>query len=246
MKIKVRTLLLIANMMILGTVLTGCGPISVSDEQVQTGSDSVILRLGMTIRIKAVDEYGKEALREIKSVVNEYRAKKDYENRSYDTFFDFPYGMEYVDEEAYRYIQKVYADFNWYSEFETGDVTQYDFYKEKYRELVNNTAPFFNPETGKEIYLNDFEPLKNNESASIYYFFDIDKDNAPELCIESERCISVFKYDINCQQFSLWKYIEQGHYSLSGSLVMRWDNGSGSVFISWMKMGRKCAVYLLW
>ena len=341
MKIKVKIVLLLANMMVLGTVLTGCGQISVSAKQVQielggevpsdlsdyvyieqemakqvknnakldvsevdamtvgkykvriyyggneivsevsvvdttppeillkdtefsAGSvvsandlaevkdfsnvtfkilyrypngeellvDDVHLVLGMMVELKAVDEYGNEVIIEtLPNIVYEQpHEEEDYEDRSYESFFDFPYGMEYVDEEAYRYIQKAYADFNWYSEFETGDLTQYDFYKEKYRELVNNTAPFFNPETGMEIYLNDFEPLNNYESASIYYFFDIDKDNAPELCIRSERQISVFKYDINRQQFSMWKYIEQGHYSLSGSLAMRWDNGSGAVF----------------
>ena len=35
MKIKVKIVLLLANMMVLGTVLTGCGQISVSAKQVQ-------------------------------------------------------------------------------------------------------------------------------------------------------------------------------------------------------------------
>ena len=226
MKIKVKIVLLLANMMVLGTVLTGCGQISVSAKQVQielggevpsdlsdyvyieqemakqvknnakldvsevdamtvgkykvriyyggneivsevsvvdttppeillkdtefsAGSvvsandlaevkdfsnvtfkilyrypngeellvDYVHLVLGMMVELKAVDEYGNEVIIEtLPNIVYEQpHEEEDYEDRSYESFFDFPYGMEYVDEEAYRYIQKAYADFNWYS-----------------------------------------------------------------------------------------------------------------------------------
>ena len=205
--------------------------------------DLMHLVSGKMIELKAVDEYGNETI--VKTVPITYEPlcqEENQNNRSYDSFLDFPYEMTYVDEEAYQYIQKIYTSINWYSEFETGNLTQYDFYKEKYKELINGQKPFFNPETGTEMYLNDFRSIEN-KSIDNYYFFDMDKDNAPEICLQSEESISIFKYDIDKEQFLLWKYKEQGHYALNGSLAMRWDNGSGAVFYNLDQKGKEiCSV----
>lgn len=205
--------------------------------------DFINLGLGNIIELKAVDEYGNETIVKTVPIIYEVPCQEENQNdRSYDSFLDFPYEMTYVDEEAYQYIQKIYTSINWYSEFETGDLTQYDFYKEKYKELINGQKPFFNPEIGTEMYLDDFESIEN-KGMDNYYFFDMDKDNAPEICLQSEKSISVFKYDIDKEQFLLWKYIEQGHYDLNGSLAMRWDNGSGAVFYNLDQKGNEiCSV----
>lgn len=205
--------------------------------------DSINLVLGNTIELKAVDEYGNETIVKTVPIAYELSCQEgNRKDRSYDSFLDFPYEMTYVDEEAYQYIQKIYTSINWYSEFETGDLTQYDFYKEKYKELINGQKPFFNPETGTEMYLNDLESIENKVLDN-YYFFDMDKDDAPELCLQSKKSISIFKYDIDQEQFLLWKYIEQGYYALNGSLAMRWDDGSGAVFYNLDQKGKEiCSV----
>lgn len=206
--------------------------------------DFVHLGAGMIIELKAVDEYGNEAIMETVPIAYEQpREEEDHEDRSYDSFLDFPYEMTYVDEEAYQYIQNIYTNINWYNEFEIGDLTQYDFYREKYKELIDSQEPFFNPKTGTEMYLNNFESFGSFKDTINYYFFDMDKDNAPEICLQSEKSISIFKYDINQKQFLLWKYIEQGHYALNGSLAIRWDDGSGTVFYNLDEKGKEiCSV----
>lgn len=237
-------------------VLPGCGEISILPKEVQIElgekvpsnvADYIYIEPHMSEKIQSnveLDVSGIDSMTVGNIVsVNEVPCQEENQNdRSYDSFLDFPYEMTYVDEEAYQYIQKIYTSINWYSEFETGDLTQYDFYKEKYKELINGQKPFFNPETGTEMYLDDFESIEN-KGMDNYYFFDMDKDNAPEICLQSEESISIFKYDIDKEQFLLWKYKEQGHYALNGSLAMRWDNGSGAVFYNLDQKGNEiCSV----
>ena len=256
MKVKTKIMLFLVSMLMLGIVLTGCGEISILPKEVQIElgeevpsnvSDYIYIEPHMLEKIQSnveLDVSGIDSMT-VGNIVsaNEVPCQEENQNdRSYDSFLDFPYEMTYVDEEAYQYIQKIYTNIDWYSEFETGDVTQYDFYKEKYKELINGQKPFFNPETGTEMYLNDFRSIEN-KSIDNYYFFDMDKDNAPEICLQSEESISIFKYDIDKEQFWLWKYIEQGHYALNGSLAMRWDNGSGAVFYNLDQKGKEiCSV----
>lgn len=206
--------------------------------------DSVNLVSGKIIELKAVDEYGNETITKTIPIIREQACEKvNHEDRSYDSFLDFPYGMTYVDEEAYQYIQGIYKDIDWYSEFETGDLEQYDFYKEKYKALIDSQEPFFNPETETEMYLNAFESFGDLRDTVNYYLFDVDRDSAPEICLQSEKYIAVFKYDINQEQFFLWKNIEQGHYAINGSMAMRWDDGSGAVFYNLDEEGKEsCSV----
>lgn len=175
----------------------------------ESAVDFVNLVKGKTIKLKAVDESGNEAIVEtVPDVYEETFEEENHEDRSYDSFLDFPYEMDFADEKAYQYIQKFYSDIHWSNKFEMGDLTQYDFYKEKYKELIDGQKPFFDSETGTEMFLNDFEPVGNLKDTISYFFFDMDQDNAPEICLQSKGFISIFKYDIDKDQFLLWKNIE--------------------------------------
>lgn len=200
-----KAILVIFIIVILNTILATYRHISISSKVVQTEPgvvlDFVILKQGQAIKLKAEDVYGNETFVEITEV-------REEENmvRSYDSFLEFPYAeMSFADEDTYVFIKKTYESINWYTEYELGDLNQYDIYKEKYKELLNNVVPFLNPEIGREMYINDFSAIKIYDGKTVlydknfydYYYFDMDKDGAPELCISGEDFISIFKYDLN-------------------------------------------------
>ncbi|MBD5541713.1 MAG: hypothetical protein HDR00_11095 [Lachnospiraceae bacterium] len=216
--------------------------------------DFVILKQGQTIKLKAVDVYGNETFVEITPEITEVREEENID-RSYDSFLDFPYTeMGFANDDAYEFIKNAYASVNWYTEYELGDLTQYDIYKEKYKEFLNNSTPFLNQEAGREMYINDFSSIKIYDGKTFlydkdfydYYYFDMDKDGAPELCISGGDFISIFKYDINQEKILLWKQIEPSYYSLNGSGAIRWENGSGNVFYSLDENGAEvCSVFFM-
>lgn len=258
-----KAILVIFIIVILNAILATFGHISISSKVVQTESgvessmnvlDSAILKKGQTIKLKAEDIYGNETFVEVTPEIAKVREEENMD-RSYDSFLEFPYAeMSFADEDVYAFIKSAYASVNWYTEYELGDLTQYDVYKEKYKEFLNNDVPFLNPEIGKEMYINDFLPIKIYDGKTVlydknfydYYYFDMDKDGAPELCISGEDFISIFKYDISQGTILLWKQIEPSYYSLNGSGAIRWENGSGNVFYNLDENGEEvCSVFFM-
>lgn len=58
-------------------------------------------------------------------------------NRVYNGFWDFPYDkMSFADQEAYEFLKNAYAGIEWYSAFEKGDLTQYNFYIKNLENLL--------------------------------------------------------------------------------------------------------------
>lgn len=216
--------------------------------------DFVILKQGQTIKLKAVDVYGNETFVDITPEIVEMKEEENTD-RIYDSFLEFPYTkMGFVNEDVYAFIKKIYASVDWYAEYELGDLAQYDFYRGKYKEFLNNTIPFLNPQTGKEMYIKDFSPIKiydgkmstYDKNFYDYYYFDMDGDGASELCISGGDFISIFKYDLSKEKILLWKQIEPSYYSLNGSRAMRWENGSGNVFYNLDENGEEvCSIFFM-
>lgn len=229
--------------------------LSILDDETET--EHIILRHGIVITIKAVDEAGNETIVDVQPKIANVEIEASSTDRVYNGFLDFPYDkMCFVDEEAYEFLKNAYAEIEWYSEFEKGDLTQYNFYKEKYKKLVENEEKFFNPETGDELYLNDFAPIKVlNENADeltydknlyTYYYFDIDEDGVPELCLSDKRFIFIFKYEANQDKFVLWKDLGSTYYSLNGSMSVRWENGSGNTLYKLDENGEEVYSVTFW
>ena len=155
----------------------------------------------------------------------------------YNSWDDFPYNnMRFIDEDAFKYLKNALGGIDYYGEFEIGNTNVYDFYKEKYNQLIRNEAAFIDTVTGEEVFLNQFETLAGYmecDEASMHhlknkvsYLFDVDEDDTPELCISSEY---IFKYVPDLGKCILWGgHKGNFYYSIIGSRKITWDHGLAS------------------
>ncbi len=158
------------------------------------------------------------------------RPKGDIPERSYDSHGDFPYeNMDFVDDATYAFLKKVYDEIDFYSEFELGDLTVYDEYIEAYRKLLNSEISFvvqdssFLPQIGESYYMRDYSTIRSGDEYDpnefTYYFFDMDGDGNPELCIHY-RGTYVFKYDMQSKEMILWLCANGLYERIHGTLSL--------------------------
>jgi len=119
--------------------------------------------------------------------------------------------VSFVDEATFEIIWEAYKEVDYSIECEKGDLEVYEEYKQKFWQLINNEIPFWDRETGKEIYIKDWtdsrgvakiQHIETNE----YYFFDVNGDNLPELGIFGGST-TVFAYDADKDRMILWTWI---------------------------------------
>lgn len=191
--------------------------------------DSVILYPGITLTITAIDDYGNETTTEIIPNVIEAEEKGRANGRRVVDWKKYPpEEICFVNEEIYSVIKDAYSNVEWESKFETGDLTVYEFYKEKFRKLLANEKPYYDKEEGRELFLKDYHYMQSvYERQDIqgvdFYFFDMDEDGKPELGITTVNFILFIKYDEKNDRFLLWKKYESTYYEIHGSRTVRYD-----------------------
>ena len=171
--------------------------------------------------------------------------------------------VDYVDEELYAEIKDICKNIDFRASFNAGDVTKYDLYKEKFKKFINGEATVWIKETGEELYIYDVYDLgefrtaielgKYDIDGCRYYFFDINGDENPELCIQNRvGYIYVFQYNEERDQIVLWKeYISNTIFLMgtqklgfaggwSGDGMIRVDeNGDRVFFVRFKVVGGK-------
>jgi len=148
--------------------------------------------------------------------------------------------IDYVDDAVFESIKGEYDKIDFYGQFDRGNEEEYDFYKEQYLKLLNLQATFYDSDTQKNYYLDEFSEMDftypkqgmtynektdtfiNWDSYSpsnyIYYFFDMDDDGNPELCIsDNERFDYIMKYEPESDKFVLWYEIGPSGVNILGS-----------------------------
>ncbi len=161
--------------------------------------------------------------------------------------------VDYVDEELYAEIKDICKNIDFTASFDPGDVRKYDLYKEKFKKFMNGEATVWINETGEELYIYDIYCLEEFRTAIelgkydidrySYYFFDINGDEDPELCIKnSVGYIYDFQYNEERDQIVLWKeYITNSIFLMgtqklgfaggwSGDGLIRLDENGNRVF----------------
>lgn len=144
-------------------------------------------------------------------------------------FGDFPRNANFVDDINYKIIKEAYDNFFSDIELKIGDQKLYDMYRKNFKRLLDNETAYYNPEEGKEIYpiesdWFDQERLKD-EYGYFYWFFDIDDDNTPELCIHTAtEGLHVFKYIENDDRFILWLHPGTPYISVYSTKTLLWSN----------------------
>lgn len=115
--------------------------------------------------------------------------------------------MPYADEKTFEIIQSAYEEVDFFGEFEKGNLEVYDEYKKLFGKLVRNEKPFWDKETGEEIYLKDYvsgDDYDVNEAE--YHFYDVDGDGDPELEVVYNCQKYIFKYDLKQEKYILWDW----------------------------------------
>jgi hypothetical protein len=159
----------------------------------------------------------------------------DYFTRIYEN-------IKFVNSEMYSIIEESYENIDFKSQFNKGNIRDYDIYKENYRKLLNCESTFYDKRTQQDYYINQFNEMNyadtsliyGNKYADIYdpnnyiyYFFDMDDDGSPELCITNEiRFVYIIKYDVEHDRFVLWYEIPGTWERLFGSKKL-WVYGGG-------------------
>ena len=120
--------------------------------------------------------------------------------QAYEDYYDLPFEvLNFIDEEGYEELKQIYAQIDFTSKFEKGDMSTYDFYIKKYKQLVNNEIMFYDARWDEDYYLDQYGQLKNMEHSQYdpykytYFFFDIDGDSYPELGVTERDPVTKMK-----------------------------------------------------
>ncbi len=153
---------------------------------------------------------------------------------------------EFIDDRAFEYIYKIYSDIDFSSNFKQGDRSVYVNYRAQYLKLLEGKIPF--KSKGKKYYIDeyiygDYEPEKY-----IYYFFDMDDDGSPELCIENEvGYIYIMKYSFVSDEFILWHETSSSWTELLGSKKLWFYSGTSPIKYAFHSLDKNGSIeYSVW
>ena len=162
----------------------------------------------------------------------------------YESYWEFPFlEMEFADDREFEYLQEIYREIPFYGGFPLGDAEKYKICKDKFAQLLKNEITVTVPETGEECYLEEFELVIDKYEDKPYdleryyfYFFDVDGNDAPELCLfemRSSRIIDsmcIFKYDFYIDKIILWRYFSSHYTRLFGTNSVAGETGNANEY----------------
>lgn len=212
-------------------------------------TDIIILRPDMRLKVRAIDTYGNESIKEIiPNVISEGEKVGVPKQRIYSNWLDFSYeSMNYIDDDIYEDIKSAYNNIEWYSGYKKGNAYQFEFLRIKFKELLLLERTFTDPESGEKLTLKDFPPIETPDGIQAtydmesyqYYFFDMDGDGAQELCIPEISFLSIFKYNKEQDEIVLWKKLDAAFYFLGGSRTIFWSDGAVNAFYKLDQEGKE-------
>lgn len=117
----------------------------------------------------------------------------------------FPEDMVFASEESIGLLTDIYEEIGFKGEYQSGDETVYNFYKQKFALLLEGKVKMYDYK-GDESILNDrYTPMRGyKDSGCVFYFFDMDEDGAPELCVQGVFGTYVCKYNVDSNQYTEW------------------------------------------
>ena len=193
---------------------------------------------------RITDEQFEELAKSYKETIEQAGDRMQEERYTYEELFgeyetSASDSVDYVDEELYAEIKGIYKSIDFTPSFDPGDVTKYGLYKEKFKEFMNGERTVRFKETGEEQYIYemaefrmDFEPGEYDAGKYCYYFFDINGDEDPELCVTNKaRFVYAFQYNEEQDQIVLWKEYISSTISLMGTQKLAFGGWLGEGMI---------------
>lgn len=157
--------------------------------------------------------------------------------RAYDSWMDFKdeYELPYVDTETYAIIKDAYINIDFFGKFEMGNQEYYNEYKEIYWKVLCNEKFIIDQDSSKKMLISDVPELADciesyGINNMVYYYFDVDGDSFPELCIQYYGMgIYILDYNSETEECSLWYDLASFNYVLIGTQKVMW-RGNGKFF----------------
>ncbi len=122
-------------------------------------------------------------------------------------------------DEVFEDIKQIYDNLNFNLTIEKGNLNNYELYKEKFKQLLNNEAKFYD-KNGNLIYIKEHSRLGNLSvpfEEKNYNFFDMTGDGEVDLCFVENFSTYIFNYDINTDELRLWYEDSRGYSSIIGT-----------------------------
>jgi len=180
-----------------------------------------------TINNKNVIETKKTLENEV--TFTDFEHKNEVSTNDIDKTFN---EMIFAEKSIFENLKEQYNLIEFSGEFEVGDIEKYDYYIEKFYDLLNNNQRFFIENTKEEFLFSEYNLLQSGTydlNNYVYIFFDVDNDKEPELgVIDVGFSIHIFKYILSKDEFILWKDLSPSYYRLNGSLKARYNRGGTS------------------
>jgi len=140
---------------------------------------------------------------------------------------DFPFS----DDETLSNLKTIYDDIDFSSIFHKGNTDVYNYYKDKYIKMLNDEFAFLDKKSNEKFYVSEFGEFNSANLSGLfdlnnylYYFFDMDGDDNPELCVsDNARFTYIYKYISKTNEFVLWHALHNGYLRLHGTRKIRYN-----------------------
>ena len=140
----------------------------------------------------------------------------------------------YIDVKLFEKIKTVYNTIDFFGSYDLGDVSTYEIYKKKYQQFLQGERPVIDKYTGESLYIWESELNNYKIDQFTYYYFDMDGDNYPELCIQDEvSTLYIIKYEAKTDEILLWMRSVRAPIYVLGTkkLIHTEKDGLGEAYI---------------
>ena len=137
----------------------------------------------------------------------------------------FATDVPFAGQEALDLVRDLYEEAGFAGTYQAGDRSLYDYYREKFALLLKGEVTVYDPE-GEESILNGLYSMDDYRYTgnAAFYFFDMDGDGAPELCIAGNRGTFICRYDVRTDSYhTWWEHTSSGH-TILGTRKIMWDH----------------------
>ncbi len=150
----------------------------------------------------------------------------------YDDADRVPMDMVFAGQEALELVRDIYEEAGFAGTYQVGDPSVYDDYRERYVPVLKGEVKVYDPEGEESLLMDryDMDDYRYTANAG-FYFFDMDGDGAPELCIEGNGGTFICRYDAGTDSYHTWWEHTNSGFTILGTRKITWShNGDDEHF----------------
>ena len=154
------------------------------------------------VRAALLENYMAEPVSNFIGYVTDVRRKSDIE--TYRHIDHFPDLMVFAEPEEVELIQDIYNEIGFTAEYKEGNEEIREFYRKKYERLLREGLIVYRKDGESSIMEVRYDLKELVTNSPDMYFFEMDEDGAPELCIADTAGTFVCKYDPETDGYVSW------------------------------------------